>query len=201
MDELRAESFDGRWVFEHGKLRSGSTIVAPFTIEWFERWTYARFLPGGELVLAFETGQPYGDWGSYGYRMGGVQVLAQRSATAWALLSIEYQDRMFDERFVPRDVCWSSTGLLAYLHADVLEGVVLRGPRAELVEDLTPQRDSEAENFAFGFDAYGTWDSLEFDPNTRTLTAIDADGFDLFDLEHRRCKRAGGEWEPLLVYE
>ena len=76
---MSAESPDGSWVFEDGVLRSADAVVSPFAIDWFERWTFARFLPSGELALAFESGQPFDyEFGSYGDRRWGVQVLAPR---------------------------------------------------------------------------------------------------------------------------
>lgn len=194
---MRAESPDGVWVFEDGVLRSAEGEVPVYAIDWFERWTFARFLPGGELALAFESGQPWGEWGSYGDRLGGVQVLAPASS-GWVLVAIEYDYRRHDESFEPHDICWSPHGVLAWLRDGELSVIVRRGPRGEIVEDLLPERDSD--NLAYHFEAFGRWRSLAIHDRGRLLIASDDEGEDLFDLERRRRKRGDGGWESFEVW-
>ena len=43
----------------------------------------------------------------------------------------------------------------------------------------------------------GAWRRLAIDEHGRLLTATDADGFDVFDLERRRVARDGADWTPL----
>ncbi|MFO7561729.1 MAG: hypothetical protein R6X02_03710 [Enhygromyxa sp.] len=195
---MRAESPDGEWVFEDGELRSAEGAAWLYTVDWFERWTFARFLPGGELALAFETGQPWSDWGSYGDRRGGVQVLSP-SSTGWVLVAIEHDYRAHDESFVPHDICWSPHGVLAWLRGSELCVIVLRSPRGEIVEDLLPECDSDFA--AYQFEVYGCWRSLAIYDRGRLLIATDDEGVDLFDLERRRRKRGDGGWEAFDVWE
>ncbi|MFT3772597.1 MAG: hypothetical protein QM820_44975 [Minicystis sp.] len=197
---IRATSSDGRWSFEEGRLRSGTVEADVFTIDFFERWTFARFLPGGELALAFESSQPWSEFGSYGDRYGGVQVLAPGpDAGRWALVAIEFDYRRHDESFVPFDVVWHRRGLLAWLHEGTLSVQVLASPRGEIVPDLLPPRDSD-QPMLFSFDRWGSWRSLAVDPDGRYLRAFDDAGHDVFDLELRCRARDGGGWEPLDVW-
>src|SRR5262245_13212970 len=109
---ISAVSPDGLLRFEDGALRSPAAVVHPDTIDFFERWTFARFLPGGQLALAFESGQPWAEYGSYGDRYGGVQVLAPGADPAtWSLVAIEYDYRSHDESFIPDDVMWHRRGV------------------------------------------------------------------------------------------
>ena len=193
---IRATSPDGLWSFENGRLRSGPAEVEVFTIDFFERWTFARFLPGGELALAFESGQSWNEWGSYGRRYGGVQVLAPGpEGSSWKLVAMEYGCRDFDKTFVPDDVVWHRRGLLAWLHEGTLCVQVLASPRGEIGPPWLPERDSD-QPIRFSFDAWGTWRSMVVDPDGRYLRAFDDDGYDVFDLELRCRARDGADWEP-----
>lgn len=196
---MRVVSPDGAWVFEDGLLRSAEVELPVFTIDWFERWTFARFLPGGELALAFESGQPF-DWefGSYGDRRWGVQVLALRSSSRWELVAIEHDCRDHDQRFEPDDVAWSSRGVLAWLDSGALNAVVLDQPRGEIVPDLLPEADSASEQVAFEIELYGSWRSLAFAEGL--LIASDEQGVDEIDLDRQLRRRDGGEWQPLEVW-
>jgi hypothetical protein len=201
---MRAESFDGAWVFEDGVLRSADAELSVFAIDWFERWTFARFLPGGELALGFESGQPF-DWefGSYGDRRWGVQVLALRlesSGSQWVLVAIEHDFRRHDQAFVPDDVCWSPRGVLAWLYDAVLLAVVLRAPRGEIEPSDLPESDSESDHVAYQIELPGRWRSLALDEHGRLLTATDDEGVDTFDLERVLRRRDDGEWQPFETW-
>jgi hypothetical protein len=61
-------------------------------------WTFARFLRAGRLALGFESGQPWGEFGSYGDRYGGVHVLALTALPAtWSRAALEFDVRRHDE--------------------------------------------------------------------------------------------------------
>ncbi|HLT37474.1 MAG TPA: hypothetical protein VK034_14375 [Enhygromyxa sp.] len=197
---MRAESPDRSWVFEDGVLRSADAEVPAFAIDWFERWTFARFLPGGELALGFESGQPWSEYGSYGERRWGVQVLAPRSGSQWVLVAIEHDARRHDEQFVPDDVCWSPRGVLAWLYEGTLLAVVLKSPRGEIPPDDLPEPDSESDHVAYQIELPGRWRSLALDRSGRLLTATDDDGVDTFDLERVLRRRDDGEWQPFETW-
>jgi hypothetical protein len=202
LEMVSARSPDGVWCFRDGALRSSTEVVIPPTIDFFERWTFARFLPGGELALAFESGQPWSDNGSYGDRYGGVQVLSHRrgtTGTEWRPVAIEHDYRRYDESFVPHDVVWHSRGVLGWLHQSELFVQVLSAPRGEVTWDLLPARDSD-QGRAFSFELYGSWQTLALDDAGRLLTATDADGVEVIDLVLRRRARDNGEWRPLEVW-
>lgn len=198
---IRATSPDGRWTFEDGWLRSGSLRFGVFEMDFFDRWTFARFLPGGELALAFETGQPWGEGGSYSSRYGGVQVLAPGADPRWwELVSIEFDYRAHDEVFEPLDVAWHRRGVLAWLNDGFLEAQVLATPREpETMPGLWPTSNHNLD-VLFSFSAAGSWRSLEIDADGRYLRAYDEAGCDIFDLELRRRTRDGGDGEPLDVW-
>lgn len=194
---LRAVSPDGVWRFHDGKICSDHAVIAPFEIDFFERWTFARFLPGGQLVLAFESSQPWSDYGSYGDRYGGVEVLALTAPATWSLVAFEFDVRAFDETFVPDDVVWHPRGVLAWLHRDNLFIQILTAPRGIIPpDDLVPPRDSDCD-LAFWCDVPGTWRTLSLDDDGTLLSATDDSGTDRFDLVHYRRARDGGPWRPL----
>lgn len=197
---VSARSPDGEWLFADGCLRSARATVHPREIDFFERWTFARFLPTGQLVLAFESGQPWSDFGSYGERYGGVEVLAPTADPArWALVGVEFVDRRHDESFVPDDVAWHPRGVFAWLREGCLYVQVLGTPRGEVPDDSWPGRDSDTDLDHY-FDYPGAWTSLSLDDAGLLLTARDAGGVDRFDLAGRLRARDDGPWEPLEVY-
>lgn len=127
--DLHVVSPDGLWRFEDGRLISAGTEVSPCTLDFFERWTFARFLPGGELALAFETSQPWSEYGSYGDRYGGVQVLVLRGEPAtWSPVALEFDYRRHDETFIVDDVAWHPRGVLGWLRDGELYVQVLAAP-------------------------------------------------------------------------
>jgi hypothetical protein len=198
-----AESHDGVWRFEGGALRSATATVEPFAIDYFERWTSARWMPGGQLVLTFESGQPWSDQGSYGSRYGGIEVLALTALDTWTVVSLEYDWRQHDETFVPLDVAWHPRGVLAWLHGNYLYAQRLVVPRRVEAVDAPDvwYRDSDA-GLVWWYERHGAWRRLSLDEDGLFLTAIDPDGADVFDLEGDRLSRDGGEWvsagrEPL----
>lgn len=200
--ELTAESPDGRWRFEAGRLRAGSLLVEPPTIDFFDRWTFARFRPGEPtaLLLGFESGQPWSEHGSYGDRYGGVQVIAPSAdPSRWQVVAMEYDYRRHDESFVPDDVAWHPRGVLAWLRDGCLCGQVLGAPRAPLDAILWNPRDSDL-GCEYSFERRGAWRRLELDDEGHLLTAYDSGGRDRFDLVGRRSAHDDADWEALEVY-
>ncbi|MBO3746117.1 hypothetical protein J5X84_08580 [Streptosporangiaceae bacterium NEAU-GS5] len=197
--EVSAVSPEGGWRFTEGCLRSSVAVIKPFAIDFFERWTFARFMREGILALGFESGQPYSPsshGGSYGDRYGGVQVVALTAPAQWDLVAIEYDSRRVDETFIPDDVTWHSRGVLAWLRNGFLYVQVLREPRGAIAEwELLPRRDSD-QGLAYCFEERGAWKTLTLDENGYLLTARDEEGIDVFDLEKRRRARKGGDWRP-----
>lgn len=190
---------DGRWTFENGVMRSGEIRVPVCEMDFFERWTFARFLPGGALALAFETSQPWSESGSYGDPYWGVQVVAPTpDGGGWELVALEYDSRHPDESFEPLDVTWHRRGVLAWLEGGILEGQVLEAPRGAPRSCFLPERNSDF-GLLFSFWLDGAWHALEIDPDGRFLRAVDGRGADLFDLELRLHARDGGPWEPLEI--
>ncbi|PCC70681.1 hypothetical protein SAMN02745121_05434 [Nannocystis exedens] len=197
--EISARSPDGVWRFESGRLSDGSRVVELETIDFFDRWTFARFCPGGQLILGFESGQPWSESGSYGDRYGGLQVFAPTADPArWQTVAIEYDYRSHDATFIPDDVVWHPRGVLAWLHDGCLCGQVLKEPRGP-VDLLWNPRDSDF-GLEYYFERWGVWRRLELDEHGHLLTAYDPAGCDRYDLVHRRTARDDGEWEALAVY-
>lgn len=198
---LEATSPDGRWVFENGVIRSISSGIVhePYTIEFFAQWTFARFLPSGALALAFESGHPWSELGSYGDRYGGVQILTETEAETWALVSIEFDAREHDESFVPDDVCWHRRGVLAWIRDGLLEIQVLTAPRGLVAEEAHPTRDSEY--VAFFCELHGDWRRLTIDDQGRFLSAIDDEGAEVIDLINQRRCRDTQPWTRLDVWQ
>src|SRR4051812_46779585 len=165
---LVAVSPDGRWRFDGGRLHSATASEEPFAIDFFDRWTYARFLAVGVLALGFESGQPWSEYGSYGDRYGGVQVLRLAAGQpTWSLVSIEYDFRSHDEEFVPDDVVWHARGVLGWLADGMLYAQVLRQPRGPVVADPVPTRDSDL-GLDFYIDQPGRWRTLSLDATGTT---------------------------------
>lgn len=194
---IYAESPDGVWRFEGGALRSATAVVAPFEIDFFERWTSARFFSGGQVALTFESGQPWSDQGSYGSRYGGIEILALTAPDTWTVVALEYDWREHDETFVPLDLAWHPRGVLAWLHQSYLYVQRLTLPRrteAVVAPDVW-YRDSDS-GLAWWHEWLGAWHRLSLDEEGLYLTATDERGADVFDLEGRRRARDGGEWVP-----
>lgn len=193
--DISIKSLDGRWTFDGNRIRSAGANIEPFTIDFFRRWTFARFLPGNILTLGFESDQPYSDYGSYGDRYGGVQVLVlKQDPLDWDLVAIEFDYRRFDEEYIPNDVVWHKRGILAWLHDETLCIQVLKAPRSSVVSNLLPQRDSDCElEYAYYFS--GQWKRLDIAANGNEMTAVDQDGMEYFDLLGKRRSRDGTLWE------
>ena len=196
MEIPRIVSPDGVWIFEEGQLRSAEGVARLFEIDFFERWTFAKFLPNGALALGFESSQPWSEFGSYGNRLGGVQV-ATLLASRWETLALEYHQRSHDETFIPDDVVWHPRGVLAWIHDEYLCVQVLRQPRDLVRWAPLPPCDSDHE-LELDFDQRGQWKCLSLDAAGTILTAKDEDGFDTFDLRKHCQRRDEGPWEPLL---
>lgn len=192
-----ATSLDGIWTFDGNQIASAKAKVEPFTIDFFDRWTFARFLPGNALALGFESGQPWSDFGSYGDRYGGIQVLAltQQPAT-WSLVSIEFDYRRHDEGFIPDDVTWHHRGVLAWLRDGLLQIQILEEPRGVIPWDLLPARDS-SQGLEYSGEFLGEWKRLDLSANGNELTATDQEGLEFFDLVGMRRSRDGSTWESL----
>jgi len=193
--EIFVRSLDGIWTFDGNNIVSAHAKVDPFAIDFFERWTFARFLPGNALALGFESSQPWSEYGSYGDRYGGIQVLAlTEKPSHWSLVAIEYDYRGHDETFVPDDVTWHPRGVLAWLIHDSLQIQVLKKPRGVIASDLLPHRNSY-EELEYHYEFMGDWKRLDLSANGNELTATDAAGMEFFDLIGRRRSRDGSTWE------
>lgn len=175
---MHARSPDGRWTFDDGHIRSDDRVAGEaLETDFHERWTFARFLAPDVLAAAWETSQPWGDGGSYGYPLWGLQVLALRGG-AWEVVAFEYDVRARSERFVPRDVAWHPRGVLAWVQDEGLEAIVLPRPRVPLRGGFhlpLPSRDGE-EPGARCLHADGRWTSLAISPDGGLVTARDDDG-------------------------
>ncbi len=168
-------------------------------IDFWERWTFGRFLRPGVLALAFESGQPWAEYGSYGDRYGGVEVMAlDTAAQRWYLAALEYDYRGHDEDFVPGDIAWHERGVLAWLVNDLLAIQVLRRPRGP-IGGARETRDSDT-GLEYSTDLPGRWRELTLDNDGLMLTARAADRADVVDLAGRRYAPDGGAWEPLEVW-
>ncbi|WAS93657.1 hypothetical protein [Nannocystis punicea] len=151
-------------------------------------------------MLAFESGQPWSEHGSYGDRYGGVQVLAASADPShWQTVAIEYDYRAHDATFIPDDVAWHPRGVLASLHDGCLCGQVLKFPRPPIDDLIWNPRDSD-RGCEFTFDRGGAWRRLELDEHGHLLTAYDQDGRNRFDLVRRRTARDDADWAVLAVY-
>lgn len=196
-DLVTAESPDGEWQFAHDVLRGPRGPVELPTIDFFERWTFARFCPGGQLILAFESGQPWSEYGSYGDRYGGFQIMAPTAdPLRWVMVGLEFDYRSHDATFAPDDAVWHPRGVLAWLHDGCLYGQVLSRPRGELEFSTLPPRDSECE-LDRSFERWGAWRHLDLDDEGRVLTARDAAGCDRYDLVDGLHARDDAGWEEL----
>ncbi len=195
--DVTAVSTDGVWAFRAGKLCSAGRTIEPPSIDCFERWTFARFMPSGELVLAFESGQPWGMGGSYGDPYCGVQVLARTGPEGWDAIALEYDTWNHWERgFVPDDAIWHPRGVLAWLWDDELSLQVLAAPPEPRSIYFAARRDSDL-GLAWSAALYGSWRSLTIDDAGRMLTARGTECEVLVDLEQRRYSMDGGAWESL----
>jgi len=195
--DVAAESPDGQWRFAQGALHGPGGRVELETIDFFERWTFARFCRGGQLILAFESSQPWSDYGSYGDRYGGIQVVAPTAdPLRWVMVGLEFDYRSHDATFIPDDVVWHPRGVLAWLHQGCLYGQVLSTPRGPLDVYSWPPRDSELA-LDHHFDRWGDWRSLDLDDDGRVLTARDAAGCDRYDLVDGLHARDDADWGEL----
>lgn len=195
-ERLFARSLDGQWTFDGQHIVSSDAKVDAFSIDFFERWTFARFLPGNALALGFESGQPWSEYGSYGNRYGGLQVLAlTQPPKEWSLVAIEYDYRSFDETFVPDDIVWHSSGVLAWLVHGGLQIQVLQEPRGLIGWDLLPSCDS-SQPLRYRYEFIGDWKRLTISGEGTKLTAIDETGLEFFDLVQMQRSRDGSTWEP-----
>ncbi|MGX7826551.1 hypothetical protein ACTG9Q_15795 [Actinokineospora sp. 24-640] len=158
----------GDWWFDGHRVHSASGSFTPYAVEFHQRWTFARFLPGGALALAFESGQPWSEHGSHGSRLGGVEVLSW-TGVDWDLVALEYDEREHDEEFVPDDVVWHPRGVLAWLRDGLLYAHQVAGPRLA-VGDPCPTRDS-AGPLVFSMEVAGPWQRLELGRDGRELIA------------------------------
>ena len=197
---IKAVSPNGQWVFENGKLSSQEHVITPFALDFFERWTFAKFLQDDQIALAFETGQPWSEFGSYGDRYWGVQILTQAAQhNIWTLSAIEYDYRSFDESFIPKDIVWHPRGVLAWLDVDELYFQVLKSPRLEVPRCEYPPQDSETD-LDYSYSISGNWDTLTLTPSGLYLIAGYETGNDIFDLKKQLRRRQNHEWEPFKGY-
>lgn len=178
---VQARHPDGCWWFRDGRVHSAAASFAPFALDFHQRWTFARFLPGGQLALAFESGQPWSENGSYGFRYGGVEVLSW-TGVGWALVALEYDERDHAEEFVPDDVVWHPDGVLAWMRNGLLYAQRLVTPRPMSMDEPEPARDSDAP-LAFSLEVAGPWRRLDLDPGGRVLMARGRGRVDAFDLQ------------------
>ena len=171
--------------------------MQPDTIDFFDGWTFARFLTDDVLALAFESDQPWAEYGSYGDRYGGVQIMVREpGGPQWTCRSMEYDHRAYDERFIPHDVAWHPRGVLAWLCDGLLSVQVLRRPRGPVQPALTPERDSDTGPW-WTYEAAGDWRRLSLDGHGAVCRAEgDADVL-LLDLDRRRCSADGTTWAPM----
>ena len=202
-DRVQARSPDGSWRFEDGQLHSATLSVSPFAIDFFTRWTFARFLSDDVITLGFESGQPWAEHGSYGDPYGGVEVLRfvpERST--WSLVSIEYDSLALcpNQEFLPDDVVWHPRGVLGWLAEGVLTVQVLTRPR-EPAEDPNPWPESDSyRGLAYSVDLPGGWQRLSLDEAGEVCTAHGPDGTDLFDLTSGQHSNDGVSWQPLEAW-
>jgi hypothetical protein len=190
---VRVVSPDGRWLFDGDRIRGDGTAERPEAIDFFERWTFARFLGDGVLALAFESGQPWAEYGSYGDRYGGVQVMVYGpDGPGWTCRALEYDYRAHDERFEPSDVVWHPRGVLAWVD-ESLYVQVLRTPR---VTTSIHDRDSDTGPY-WSYEPAGVWRSVSLDETGRMCRAEGDDGFLVLDLEQRRSSTDGITWDPI----
>lgn len=179
---------DGLSVFAGGRLRGVKPWPAPFEIDFFDRWTFARFSLDGTLTLAFESGQPWSESGSYGDRYGGLQVFHPGDPAR--LLSIEFDHRACDEAFAPRDAVWHPRGVLAWVREDELFIQRCASPRTSPRDPWWPARDSD-QGLDLAYDTPGPYQSLALDHVGARLAARTFDGVEVFDLRVERKARVG----------
>ncbi len=193
--DISVTSLDGVWTFDGERIRSAHANVEPYAIDFLRRWTFARFLPGSILTLGFESDQPYSEYGSYGNRRGGVQVLRLRpDSSDWQLVAIEYEDRRFDEEFIPKDVVWHKRGILAWSIHDSMQIQHLASQRDDFGDPLLPQRDSD-QPMEYRYEFIGDWKRLDISSSGHELTAVSNEGLEYFDLVGKRRSRDGSIWE------
>lgn len=194
--EIFARSLDGIWTFDGDHIFSAEATVEPHTIDFFERWTFARFLPGPALAFGFESSQPWSEYGSYGDRYGGVQVMAlTKPPSEWSLVAMDYDIRSFNEEFIPLDVTWHSVGVLAWLVNECLEIQLAKEARDNPLWQAHPLADRRPD-LVYQYEFVGSWKRLDLSARGDILTAVDAEGLEFFDLVHKRRSRDGSTWEP-----
>lgn len=202
---IQATSPDGLWRFQEGKIFSQDVVITPFALDFLERWTFAKFLRADQLALAFETGQPWSEFGSYGSPLWGIQVLTHtRQSDSWELRALEYDCREKKESFIPQDICWHPHGVLAWLCYDELYLQtelylqVLQSPRQDIPGwQALPPTDS-MDNLDFTYSTHGDWTAVSIGSEGYQLIAIDDTGYDTFDLKWRlRQRKQAQHWEPL----
>lgn len=180
---------DGLSVFAGGRLRGVKPWPPPFEIDFFVGWTYALFSLDGNLTLAFESGQPWSESGSYGDRYGGLQVFPPGDPAR--LLSIEFDRRAFDETFAPRDAVWHPRGVLAWIREDELFIQRCSSPTTSPRDRWWPKRDSDL-GLDLAYDTPGPYQSLALDHLGARLAARTFDGVEVFDLRAARTARVDG---------
>lgn len=190
---------NGCWRFTEGLLRSPAATFGPVELDFFKRWTFARFLSDEIIALGFETGQPWSEHGSYGGPLGGIQVLSLsgRDPCAWELVSLECEYRDHDEDFIPHSIAWHERGVTAWLVGDFLRVQVLASPRPrDRYIWPSPQNDSDW-GLELDYECAGGWRDLRLDAEGNMLTAVGPGGSDHFDLR-RRCRSGDGDtWQAL----
>ncbi len=197
--EIVAIAENGVWRFEAGAIWDEVSSTELFTDELHERWTFADFLPGGELALAHES--RFGEPESMGMAYGGVQIRTLTDG-AWSLVAFEYFEREVFEDFVPQAVCWHPRGVLAWVIEDLLY-VQMRGePRGIISEPIhQPPEPDSAGGLAYFFETFLLHGEekprLSLNTTGRYLDCVQGSSRQSYDLEELRERVAGGDWRAI----
>ncbi len=158
-------------------------------IDFFERWTFAKFLDprtygahdsgfGLEdtelLALGFESSQPYSEYGSYGTRRMGVQVLAYADQR-WRRVALDMDERRHDEHLDLTDVALHIGGVFAYIRKEELALIIDVGEPFTAVDLHVSDQALRAPNSRW-CELVGTYTSVAV-PDARTVVLQGPEGF------------------------